>query len=79
RVGVDTDNDGESDRWTEWKEVKETYSQKPGFAKQIEKTSAAMDLSSLPKFYGIQFELKLTDTTENKSKPIVDRVVIEIQ
>ena len=77
RVGVDTDNDGQSDHWTDWKDVKERYSQKKGFAKQIEKTPAAIDLSSLPAFYGIQFELKLNDTTENKSKPIIDRVSVK--
>lgn len=77
RVGVDTDNDGQSDHWTDWKDVKEHYSQKKGFAKQIEKTPAAIDLSSLPAFYGIQFELKLNDTTENKSKPIIDRVSVK--
>lgn len=25
RVGVDTDNDGKVDQWTDWQEVKETY------------------------------------------------------
>jgi hypothetical protein len=76
RVGVDTNNDGSADQWTKWQEVKEKYSQIKGFAKQIEKTPAAINLSSLPAGYGFQFEMKLIDTTENKSKPMVDRVTV---
>ncbi|MDB4786921.1 hypothetical protein OAG29_03055, partial [Planctomycetaceae bacterium] len=76
RVGVDTNNDGSADRWTDWQELKETYTQIKGFAKQIEKTPAALDLSSLPAGFGFQFEMKLTDTTENKSKPMIDRVTV---
>jgi len=76
RVGVDTDNNGTVDKWTDWQAVKEAYDYVPGFAKQVKKTSAAMDLSSLPEGFGFQFELKMTDTTENKSKPMLDKVSI---
>jgi hypothetical protein len=79
RVGVDTDNDGKADRWTDWQEIKESYSQHPGFAKQIDKTAAAIDLKDLPAGFGFQFEFQLTDTTGNKSKPIVDRVTLNFQ
>ena len=37
---------------------------------------AAMDLGDLPAGFGVGFELKLEDTTENKSKPILDQVEI---
>ena len=57
--------------------VKEAYDYTPGFAKQVQKTSAAMDLSKLPRGFGFQFEVRMTDTTENKSKPILDSVVLE--
>ena len=74
RVGVDTDNDGKTDQWTDWKEVKEAYDYIPGFSKQVKKTPASLDVSSLPEGYGFQFEIKLTDSTDNKSKPILESV-----
>lgn len=76
RVGVDTDNDGTVDDWTPWQDVKETYDYTPGFAKQIKKTPASVDLSDLPEGYGFQFEVRLTDTTKNKSKPMLDKVTL---
>jgi len=79
RVGVDTDNDGKSDQWTAWGKVKETYDYIPGFSKQIKKTPATLDLSSLPEGYGFQFEIKLTDSTDNKSKPTLEKVEISFK
>ena len=76
RGGVDTDNDGQVDEWTEWQTVKESYDYTPGFAKQIKKTPASLDLSGLPQGYGFQFEVRLTDTTDNKSKPMLDKVTM---
>jgi len=66
RVGVDTDNDQTIDQWTEWTKVKETYDYIEGFSKQVAKTPAQVDLSSLPEGFGFQFEVKLNDTTENR-------------
>ena len=74
RVGVDTDNDGFIDQWTDWQEINESYDYIPGFSKQVAKTPAKLDLCTLPEGYGFQFEIKLTDTTENASKPILDKV-----
>ena len=79
RVGVDTDNDGKIDDWTKWQNVKETYNYTLGFAKQIAKTAASLDLSSLPEGYGFQFEVRLKDTTENKSKPMLDKVTVTFE
>lgn len=76
RVGVDTSNDGKLDAWTDWIDVKETYDYHAGLSKHVEKTPAKVDLSDLPVSHGIGFELRMTDTTENKSKPILDRVEI---
>lgn len=45
-VGVDTNNDGFVNEWTDWQEVNETYAGIPGFAKQVAKTPAQLDLSS---------------------------------
>ncbi len=79
RAGVDTDNDGKIDAWTDWTEVKETYAQRKGFAKQIDKTPAAIDLAGLPAGFGFAFEVKLTDTTKNKSVPAIDRVTLRFE
>lgn len=76
RVGVDVDNDGSIDEWTDWTKVQESYDYIPGYSKQIAKTPAELDLSSLPAGYGFQMSLRLTDSTENKSKPIVERVTL---
>jgi hypothetical protein len=76
RVGVDASNDGKIDKWTPWREVKERYDYTPGFVKHVKRTPAQFDLSSLPAGYGFQYELKITDTTENKSKPIIDEISV---
>jgi len=77
RVGVDTTGDKQIDTWTDWTEVKETYDHTEGFAKQIKKVPASMDLSDLPAGHAVQFELRTTQTTENGVLPVVDRVVLE--
>ncbi len=79
RVGVDSDNDGKIETWAEWQEIKETYSQRKGFAKQIDKTAAAIDLKDLPASHAFQFEFRMTDTTENKSLPIMDCVTLSFE
>ncbi len=79
RVGVDTDNDGKSDKWSDWQQVKESYDYIEGFSKQVKKTPASMDLSTLPEGYGFQFEIKLTDSTENESKPILEGVELSFE
>ncbi|MGM0573907.1 MAG: hypothetical protein ACQESL_09170 [Bacteroidota bacterium] len=76
RVGVDTTNDGVVNNWSEWQAVREQYDYMEGFAKQVERIPAKLDLSGLPEGYGFQFEVKITDTTENESKPILDKVVV---
>ena len=37
RVGVDTDNDGSVNQWTDWQEVRESYDYISGFSKQVSK------------------------------------------
>lgn len=76
RVGVDTNKDGSINQWTDWQQVKESYDYTPGFSKQVAKTPAKMDLSELPKGYGFQFELKISDSTNNDFKPILDKVAL---
>ncbi len=79
RVGVDTSGDGKVDQWTDWQEVKETYDHKPGFVRIMETTPASIDLKSLSAGYGFKYEFKMTDTTENKSKPIMEQVKLTFQ
>ena len=74
RVGVDTDKDEKIDQWTDWTEVTESYDYIKGFSKQIVKTPATMDLSDLPEGYSFQFEARISDSTENESKPQLDKV-----
>ena len=79
RVGVDTNKDGKADTWSDWKELKEKYDYIKGFSKQIKKIPASLDLSDLPKGYGFQLEFKIEDTTENKSKPMLDKISINFK
>lgn len=79
RVGVDTTNDGKADTWSDWQELKERYNHIKGFAKQIQRLPASMDLGKLPAGYGFCFELKLQDTTENASKPMLESVEISFK
>ena len=77
RVGVDTSNDGKIDQWSDWQAVKESYDYTPGFAKQVAKTPAKMDLSKLPEGYGFQFEVKVGEANKNGSKALIDKVLLK--
>ncbi len=79
RGGVDTTGDGKIDTWTDWQAVKESYDYIKGFSKQIKRTPAELDLSGLPAANGFGFELRLKDTTENPSKPILDQVHVWVK
>ena len=78
RVGVDIDNDGKINQWTDWTEVKETYDYIKNFSKQIQRTPAALDLSKLPAGFAFQIELEITDSTANKSKPILESLKLKL-
>ena len=77
RVGVDTDNDAKIDQWTDWTKVSESYDYIEGFSKQVAKTPAKLDLSGLPAGFGFQYEVKLTDSTKNESKPVIDSIELK--
>ena len=79
RVGVDTDNDGSINQWSDWTEVKESYDYIEGFSKQVKKTPAEMDLSGLPEGFGFQIEVKITDSTENKSMPMIESLELSFE
>ena len=56
---------------------KEKYDYIKGYSKQISKAPAQMDLSKLPKGYAFQIEVKIEDTTNNKSKPVIEGLTLE--
>lgn len=77
RAGVDVNGNGQIDQWTDWETVKETYSQKPGFARIVDVAPAQLDLSSLPAGAGVQLEFKTISLEENQIQPIMDRIEIQ--
>ena len=79
RVGVDTNNNGKVDKWSQWSELKETYDYIDGFSKQIKMTPASLDLASLPAGFGFQIEVKLSDITSNSSKPLIESMELSFQ
>lgn len=79
RVGADTDGDGGVDVWSDWQTVREAYDYTEGFAKQINRQPASMDLAGVPKAFGFLFDLKIEDSTENESAPILDSVTLQFQ
>lgn len=76
-IGVATTKDMEIDHWSPWHETKESYDYIKGFSKQIKRIPAEIDLSKVPDGYAFQIKLRITDTTENKSKPILDSITLE--
>ena len=70
RAGVDTDNDGDIDRWTEFTKIKETYSQKKGFVRVVESQPARFNISELDAGYGFKIELRIQ--SNNGVSPIID-------
>lgn len=79
RVGVDLNDNGKIDQWTDWKELKESYDYIRGFSKQIEKSPATLDLSGLPSGFGFQVEVRMTDTTSNRSKPLLQQLALSFE
>jgi len=74
RFGVGINNNGLVDQWTSWQVLKETYESIPGFSKQVAKAPASLDLSMLSPGHGFLFEVRITDATDNESKPILDGI-----
>jgi hypothetical protein len=81
RAGVDTDGDGQIDQWTDWQSVRETYSRKDGFARVIEKSPAALDLTGLPAGTGFKFAFRLDrpSDSQHNARPIIDRVTMSFE
>ncbi|WP_139958668.1 glycoside hydrolase family protein [Flavicella sediminum] len=69
RVGVDTNNDGKINQWTDWNVVAESYQHKKGFARVVAVEEATIDVSKLPAAYGVRFEYR-TKAVANKKELI---------
>jgi len=78
RVGVDINNDGKIDQWTDWQKVTEQYKHKKGFAKHVERIPAQLDVSHLPEGYGFGFEFKTT-VDENGIAPAINKINLILQ
>ena len=78
RAGVDKDGDGTIDGWTDWQRVKESYSQKPGFARIVDVAPAMVDTATLPAGKGFAFEYR-TSRLDNGVQPIMDCVTLEFE
>ncbi|MGQ1784480.1 MULTISPECIES: hypothetical protein [unclassified Saccharicrinis] len=76
RVGVDTTNDSNINQWSNWQVVTERYDYIEGFAKQVKKTPAQLDLSELPDAYGFQFEIRINNNPDNVAQPVIDKVLV---
>lgn len=77
RAGVDIDNDGKIDQWTEFANIKETYQQKSGFVRVVEKKPASIDVTSLPAGYSYSVEFKLSQ--HNQLKPVITHLKTHIK
>jgi hypothetical protein len=81
RAGVDTDNDGQIDQWTDWQTVRETYARNPGFARVIETTPATLDLTALPAGRGFKFAFRIKPNPDagHDARAIIDRVIMSFE
>ncbi|WP_016954257.1 hypothetical protein [Catenovulum agarivorans] len=75
RVGVDVNNDGAVDQWTEFTPVKASYKAKPGFARVVEEIPATLDVSELASGYQFTLELKLSK--QNNVSPIISNIRVQ--
>lgn len=74
RAGVDVSGNGNVDQWTEWLEVKETYQQRKGFVRIVDRTPATLDTSSLPSGTGFQFEYRTKEVDGQSVNVVMDKV-----
>ena len=73
RAGVDSDDDGKIDQWTDFTEVKETYRQKEGFARIVESAPAVLDTTGLADGYAFQIEFQTQ--VSHGVQPVIDLMV----
>jgi hypothetical protein len=76
RLGVDRSGDGKVDQWTPWQAIAERYERIEGFAKQVARVPASLDVGSLPPARGFAFELRV-DREGEKVWPEFKEVQVE--
>ena len=76
RVGVDCDGDGKLDEWTDWQEIGESYDHIEGFSKQIKRTPAMLDCSSLPEGKGFALDVKFKAKPGDVARPEFDKATL---
>ena len=69
-------NNGKIDKWSKWSDMRESYEYIEGFSKQIKKIPAKLNLGNLPAGFGFQVEVKISDSTINASKPLIESLVL---
>jgi len=74
RAGVDTNSDGSVDEWTDWQRIKESYSQKPGFARIVDVDPAVLDTAALPEGKGFAVEFKVLGPDAGSGFPVMDSI-----
>ena len=83
RAGADIDGDGNIDQWTEWQNLKEEYSQKPGFARIVDVKEAQLNCQELPESQAFKFEVrtksKYNDLKGQDIQPLLDSIEINFQ
>ena len=72
RLGVDVDDDGTVEQWTDWQELTETYQRKPGFARVIDVNPAAVSAHGLPITNTYVFEIESTGPNLDSLSLIID-------
>ncbi|MFO7724456.1 MAG: hypothetical protein R6V45_02820 [Oceanipulchritudo sp.] len=78
RVGVDTNGNGEIDLWTDWQRIKENYAYIKGFAKQVKRLPATVDVSRLPTGFGFSFAFRVHGSP-GAAVPALDRITLTFE
>ena len=74
RIGVDASGDGQIDHWTAWQEVNESYEQKPGFARVVDRNLASLSAKELPAGFGFAFAYRTKANERHVAKVVMDQV-----
>ncbi|WP_111709768.1 glycoside hydrolase family protein [Lutibacter citreus] len=79
RVGVDISGNGKIDEWTDWQEIKESYSLKQGFSRIVDTVPAKLVLTGLPEGYGFCFEYKTETLDFENANIVIEKVQVDFK
>ena len=71
RLGVDVDEDGTVEQWTDWQELTEAHQRKPGFARVIDVKPATLSAQGLPDVETHIFEIESTGPSIDSLYPFM--------